>query len=134
MPTESLPGRWQTVFGPRPLLREIKHDPSDPDGKESACNAGNPDSILELGRFPGEGNGNCLQDPCLGDSRDRGAWWTTVHGVTELDTTEHLRLSLPAVNRNRSYEWLSISDYFIWSSGNCRRHTVSLEQQNNNNN
>ena len=54
----SIPGRWQTVFGPRPLLREIKHDPSGPDGKESTCNAGDPDWILELGRFPGEGNGN----------------------------------------------------------------------------
>jgi len=25
---------------------------------------------------------------------DRGAWWATVHGVTELDTTEQLTLSL----------------------------------------
>ena len=52
----------------------------------------------------------------------------------ELDMTEQLRLSLLAVNTKRSFEWLSISDHFIWSSGNYRRHTVSLEQQNNNNN
>ena len=25
---------------------------------------------------------------------DRGAWWATVHGVTELDMTEQLTLSL----------------------------------------
>ena len=25
---------------------------------------------------------------------DRGAWWATVHGVTELDMTEQLRVSL----------------------------------------
>ena len=25
---------------------------------------------------------------------DRGAWWATVHGVTEWDATEHLSLSL----------------------------------------
>ena len=29
------------------------------------CNAGDPDSIAELGRSPGEGNGNSLQHPCL---------------------------------------------------------------------
>jgi len=30
-------------------------------GKESACSAGDPCSIPELGRFPGEGNSNPLQ-------------------------------------------------------------------------
>jgi len=30
-------------------------------GKESACNAGNPSSISELGRSPGEGIGYPLQ-------------------------------------------------------------------------
>ena len=37
---------------------------------------------------PGEGNGNPLQYSCLGNPMDRGPWWPTVHGVTELDTTE----------------------------------------------
>ena len=31
------------------------------DGKESACNAGNPSSIPGLGRSPGKRNGNPLQ-------------------------------------------------------------------------
>ena len=31
----------------------------------------------------GEGNGNSLQYSCLGHLMDRGAWWTTVHGVTK---------------------------------------------------
>ena len=39
------------------------------------------------GRFPGEGNGNLLQYSCLENSMDTGAWWATVHGVTESDTT-----------------------------------------------
>ena len=46
------------------------------------------DSIPGLGRSPGEGNGNPLQNSCLGNPMDKGAWWATVHGVTkELDMT-----------------------------------------------
>ena len=45
-------------------------------------------SIPELGRSPGEGNGNQLQYSCLENSMDSGAWKATVHGVTESDTTE----------------------------------------------
>ena len=41
------------------------------------------------GRSSGEGNGNPFQDSCLENSMDRGAWQATVHGVAELDTTEH---------------------------------------------
>ena len=51
------------------------------DGKESACNAGDPGMITGLGRSPGEGNGNPLKYSCLENSMDRGAWWTAVHGV-----------------------------------------------------
>ena len=32
-----------------------------------------------LGKNPGEGNGNPLQHPCLGNSMDRGAWEGIVH-------------------------------------------------------
>jgi len=41
------------------------------------------DLIPGLGRSPGEGNGNQLQDFCLGNPMDREAWWATVHGVTK---------------------------------------------------
>ena len=36
--------------------------------KKSACNAGDLGSIPELGRSPGEGNGNLLQYSCLENS------------------------------------------------------------------
>ena len=39
-------------------------------------------SIPGLGISPGEGNGYPLQNSHLEHSKDRGAWWTTVHGVT----------------------------------------------------
>ena len=54
----------------------------------TAGDTGDMGSIPGLGRFPGIGNGNPLQYSCLENSTDRRAWWATVHGVTELDTTE----------------------------------------------
>ena len=47
-------------------------------------------SIPGLGRSPGEGIGYPLQYSCLENPIDRGAWWATVRGVTELDMTERL--------------------------------------------
>ena len=56
--------------------------PGGSHGRESDCNAGHLDSIPGLGRSPGKGHGNPLQYSCLENPIDRGAWWTTVHGVT----------------------------------------------------
>ena len=39
--------------------------PGGTDGKESACNAGDLDSIPGLGRSPGEGKGDPLRYTCL---------------------------------------------------------------------
>ena len=39
--------------------------PGSSDAKETACNAEDSSSIHELGRSPGEGNGNPLQYFCL---------------------------------------------------------------------
>ena len=44
--------------------------PGGSEGKASACNAGDPDSIPGSGRSPGEGNGNPLQCSCLENPRD----------------------------------------------------------------
>ena len=57
-------------------------------GEESACNAGDPGSILLSGRSPGKGNVNPFQYSCLENPIDRGgAWQATVMGSQELDTT-----------------------------------------------
>ena len=47
--------------------------------KTYACNAADIGSIPELGRSPGEGNGNPLHYSCLENPMDGGAWWATVH-------------------------------------------------------
>ena len=54
------------------------------DAKESACNVGDPGLIHGSGRSSVVGNGNPLQYSCLENSMDRGAWWTTVHGLQEI--------------------------------------------------
>ena len=60
--------------------------PGGSDGKKPACNVGDPGSIPGSGRSPEEGNGYPLQYSCLENSMDRGAWWATVHGVTNIWT------------------------------------------------
>ena len=52
--------------------------------KNLPCKAGDPGSISVLGRCPGKGNGNPLQYSCLENPIYRGAWQTTVHGVTRV--------------------------------------------------
>ena len=43
-------------------------------------------SISRSGRSPGRGHGNPLQDSCLENPMDRGAWWATVHGAAKIQT------------------------------------------------
>ena len=101
--------------------------PGGASGKEPACQCRLDlrltSSIPGSGRFPGEGNGNPLQYPCLENPRDRGAWQATVHGVTrswtwlkQLSTAWHGK-------ETRGLPW--------WLSGKestcpCRRQVWSL--------
>ena len=48
--------------------------PGGSEVKASASNAGDPGSILGLGKSPGEGNGNPLQYSCLENPMDGEAW------------------------------------------------------------
>ena len=52
----------------------------------SGINAGDMNLIPGSGRSSGEGNGNPLQYSYLENPMDGGAWWATVHGVTESET------------------------------------------------
>ena len=70
--------------------------------------------ILGWGRSRGEGNGNPLQYSCLENSMDRGAWWATDHGVTELDMTERLTLNTVAQAKNSKTVW-------VWTHGERSR-------------
>ena len=51
--------------------------------KNPPANAGDPGSIPESGRSPGEGNGDPIQYACLENPMDRGAWWATGYGVAK---------------------------------------------------
>ena len=64
----------------------------------NAGDTGDMGSILKLGRFPGEGNGNPLQYSCLENYIDRGAWWAIVHRVAKSQTP----LSMHSEQRERA--------------------------------
>ena len=55
-------------------------------------------------RVLGVGSGSPLQDSCLKISMDREAWRATVHGVAELNTTEHTHTNIGvfAINQCRA--------------------------------
>ena len=55
--------------------------PGGSDSEESALNARDVGSIPGLRSSPGEGNGNPLQCSRLKNSKDKGAWRATVHGI-----------------------------------------------------
>ena len=57
--------------------------PGGSDGKASAYKAGDPGSIPELGRSPGEGNDNPLQYSCLENPMDWSLPGSSVHGVAK---------------------------------------------------
>ena len=54
--------------------RNLVSIPGSSDGKASVYNVVDRGLIPGLGRSPGEENGNPLQDYCLENPKDRGAW------------------------------------------------------------
>ena len=78
------PGRTPPAPAHLPTLRRVV-------SKESACNAGNLDSIPGLGRSPGGRHGNPLQYSCLANSYgQRSLAGYSLRGRKESDMTEQL--------------------------------------------
>ena len=93
----------------------------------TAGNTGDTGSIHGSGRSPGGGNGDPLQDSCLGNPMDRGAWWATVHGVAKTCT----QWSTHAVCNGQ--QWDTPTDSARWLKENkgqwtsdIRSHTLML--------
>ena len=75
--------------------------------KNSPANAGDlghTGLIPELGRSPGEGNGNPLQCSCLENPMDREAWQAITHGVRKSRTQLSNFTSLHGVSS--SHVWM----------------------------
>ena len=79
----ALNNMWSIIWGNLYLAPSFSRGS---DGKESACNVGDPALIPGSGRSPREGNGNPLQYSCLENFTDREAWWATVHEVAKSQT------------------------------------------------
>ena len=58
-----------------------------------ACHAGDLALNPELGRTPGEGDGNPLWYSCLENPMDRETWWAILHGVAKSRTRLHFHFS-----------------------------------------
>ena len=71
----------------------VKNLPANAGDTGNKGNARDSGSIPGSGNSPGVGNGNPLQYSCLKNSKDRGAWLATVHGVakslTPLSAAQH---------------------------------------------
>ena len=54
---------------------------------------------------------------------ERGAWWATVHGIAELDTTEELTLSLSFWMEwsQNVYGWMASLTQWTWVWANFGR-------------
>ena len=64
----------------------MKGVPGGSDGKESACNVGDPDLILGLGRSPGEGNDYPTPVFMPGEFHGERSLVATVYGVVKSQT------------------------------------------------
>ena len=81
--------------------------------KNLPANAGDAGSIPGLGGSPGEGNGNRLQDSCLGNRMDRLL----------------CPCDFPGKNPGKSHGQRSLSGHSPWGPKRVRHHSVIKQQQ-----
>ena len=109
--------------------------PGGSDSKESACHAGDLGKISGLGRSPGGGHGNPLQNSCLENLHgQRSLAGYSPHGCKESDMTKQLNTaqdcsmpdsSVHGISRTRILQWVAISYCRRYSQP--RNGTLSLE-------
>ena len=103
---------------------EVKNLPADVgDSRDAGL-------IPGLGRSPGGGNGNPLQNSCLENPRDRGAWWAAVYGVaqsrTRLKQLSSSRSNIDTDVENRFEDKGSGEEVMGEMNGDCSTEAYTL--------
>ena len=89
--------------------------------KNLPANTGNIDSIPDLGRSPGVGNGNPIQYSCLENSVDRRSWQTIVCGVAKRQTQLNMHAHI-IIYPNIWYIWYICMFLFLYVSFDRKDH------------
>ena len=84
--TQSYQGQQHVHFSISMLQRASQVAPAARNPPANAGDIMRRGLVPGSGRFPGGWHGNPLQDSCLENPMDRGAWWATVHGAAQSRT------------------------------------------------
>ena len=119
-------GRFQTDHFTSSNWTRNQGFPSGSVSKESACSAGDPSSVPELGRSPGKQNSNPLQYPYLEDSMNRGAWWSCMGPwrCIESDMSEWLTLSLSNISSKSHQNQLEKIDFSRYAKSREKKKPI----------
>ena len=94
------------------------------DGKEPACNAGDPRLIPGSGRSSGERSDNPVQYSCLENSIERGARQATVYGVARLKHHQAIIIHAYGLNLTSPFTCCVLLNKF-YNQGTTERLTLT---------